>query len=179
MAVLMFWYLLCSLLAAVLASPMPQAPNTMAFLDLKAMSWSDNGSMSTKMPVGTSISTDRTHSYLHHPDRPNKGPISREIPTSYSAKRYLDLPMGFPAGKHPVVCRIEYENQIRLFDLSIECLLGAMCSVPWVQRLAGSTIPFSYPLINLLAGCSSDDVLAKFLEAIVPGKIGVSCGYDI
>jgi hypothetical protein len=84
------------------------------------------------------------------------------------------FPMGFPTGKHPVVCRIEYENQIRLFDLSITCLLGAICGVPWVQRIAGSTIPFEYPLLNLLGGCSSDIELARFLEALVPGKIEIA-----
>jgi hypothetical protein len=77
------------------------------------------------------------------------------------------FPMGFPTGKHPVVCRIEYENQIT-------CLLGAICGVPWVQRIAGSTIPFEYPLLNLLGGCSSDIELARFLEALVPGKIEIA-----
>lgn len=76
------------------------------------------------------------------------------------------FPNGFPAGKHPVVTQISFQNDIRMSALQLmDPLLGASIQVPYVDRLNDGETPFSFSVKQYIGGVNGKDI-----SALVPCK---------
>ena len=76
------------------------------------------------------------------------------------------FPNGFPAGKHPVLVSITFQNDIRMTALQIPTqLLGGAIEVPYVDRLGDRVTGFLYSVKGYIGGYKG-----SVLGATVPGK---------